>query len=80
MADGARIARLADLAEFAELKHYFDEKREKEVVALGKKMFANPEAHDRLEAERLKARYAGIAEVLGLPVKARASLQRKEKE
>jgi uncharacterized protein YciW len=65
------IARLADLREFGELKAHFDERRERDVSSLGRKMFANPEEHERLEAERLKAFYAGVAAVLDEPLKAR---------
>ena len=67
------IARLADLREFAELKAHFDERREREVNRLGQKFYANPEAYDRLDAERLKAFYAGVEAVLGEPIRARRS-------
>lgn len=71
MADPSKIARLADLHEFAELKAHFEERREQDTVALGKKMIANPEAYDRIDAERLKAFYAGALAVLDAPLKAR---------
>jgi len=65
------IARLADLVEFAELKAHFAARREHDTVALGKRMVAAPESYDRLDAERLKAFYAGVDAVLGEPLKAR---------
>lgn len=79
MTDLRMIARLADLREFAELKEYFREQREADVEALARKTFALPEEHDRLEWERLKARYAGIDAALALPEKAREA-QRKESQ
>ncbi len=75
MANAAMIARLAELREFAELKSHFDERRDHEVTELGRKLFANPEAHDRFEAERLKGFYAGVDAVLSLPLKARRQTQ-----
>lgn len=79
MADVRTLARLADLHEFAELKQHFDELREEEVQRLARKTFALPEQHDRLEWERLKARWAGIDAVLSLPVKERDK-QREESQ
>ena len=70
MSDLRMIARLADLREFAELKAHFDERQERDVARLGEKFFANPEVYDRLDAERLKAFYAGVRAVLGEPLKA----------
>lgn len=65
------IARLADLREFAELTEYLNELREEEVQRIARKTFAMPENHDRLEWERLKARWDGIDEILALPSKER---------
>lgn len=84
MADGRMIARLADLREFAQLKQAFDERCEAEVQALARKTFKLPEAHDRLEWEKLRAFYAGVDAVLALPVKEREALtqqpERKESQ
>ena len=71
------IARLADLREFAELTEYLNELREEEVQRLARKTFSLPEQHDRIEWERLKARWDGIDEMLALPAKER-DRQRKE--
>ena len=71
MADLRMIARLADLREFAELRAHFDERQEREVARLGEKFFYSPETYSRLDAERLKAFYAGVRAVLGEPLKAR---------
>jgi hypothetical protein len=65
------IARLADLREFDELKQHFEAQREEEVQRLARKTFAIPEQHDRIEWERLKARWDAIDEVLALPAKQR---------
>lgn len=65
------IARLADLREFDELKQHLEAQREEEVQRLARKTFALPEQHDRIEWERLKARWDAIDEVLALPVKQR---------
>lgn len=61
------LARLNDIAEFHELKKYFDAKAEEDVQALARKSFKNPEGHDVLEWERLRSFYAGVDAVLGLP-------------
>lgn len=68
------IARLADLREFSELRQHFDAIREDEVKTLAIKTFKSPEHHDRIEWERLKARWAGVDAVLDLPVKLRKEL------
>jgi len=73
------IARLADLREFAELEAYVREREEEDVKALARKTYKLPEAHDRLEWEKLKARYAGMYDLIGLPATARDQLsERKE--
>ena len=77
MASLDMIARLADLREYDELRQHFHALREEEVQRLARKTFAMPENHDRLEWERLKARWAGIEEVLDLPIKQRE--KRKER-
>lgn len=69
------IARLADLREFAELKQHFDDLREEEAQRLARKTLANPEGHDRIEWERLKARWDAIDSLLALPAKERKKLQ-----
>lgn len=71
------IARLADIREFAELTQHLNELREEEVQRIARKTFALPEQHDRVEWERLKARWGGIDEMLALPAKER-DRQRKE--
>lgn len=68
------IARLADLREFSELRQHFDDLREEEVQRLARKTFASPELHERVEWERLKARWAGVDAVLDFPVKLRKEL------
>lgn len=78
MSDPRMIARLADLREFAELKTHFEERREAEAIRFGKASMANPEAHDQLEAHKLKAFYAGVDAVLGLPLKARRGTTNQE--
>ena len=77
--DPRTIARLADLHEFAELKLYFDEKREEDIQALARKTFAQPAEHDQLEWERKKAFYAGVAAVFALPVEQRESLRKESR-
>lgn len=74
MADGRMIATLADLPGLRELKMAFDERCEKDVQALARKTFANPEEHDADEWKRLKAFYAGVDAVLALPTQERAKL------
>lgn len=71
MANTDMIARLADIREFAELTQHLNELREEEVQRIARKTFAMPENHDRLEWERLKARWDGIDEMLALPAKER---------
>lgn len=80
MADVRMIARLADRPEFAELLKYVKEREEEDVKNLARKTYKLPEAHERLEWERLKARYAGAFEVLDLPVLARDQLKREESQ
>lgn len=77
-ADVRMLARLADIHEFHELKKHFDVDREEAVQALSRKTFANPEGHDRLEWEKLRAYYAGVDAVLALPVKARRTVSNRE--
>jgi hypothetical protein len=72
------IARLADLREFAELKTHFEERQQQDVARLGQRYFSAPEEWDRDEATRLKAFYAGVDAVLGLPLKARRDTIRQE--
>lgn len=71
MADARMIARLADLPEFRELQKHIDECEEEDILRLGRKTYRLPEAHERLEWEKLKARYAGMRELLELPAYAR---------
>lgn len=71
MASLDMIARLADLREFDELCQHFVAQKEEEVQRLARKTFALPEEHTTIAWERLKARWAGIDEALGLPVKQR---------
>ena len=61
------LARLGEIAEFHELKKYFDAKAEEDVQTLARQTFKNPEGHDRLEWEKLRAYYAGVDAVLNLP-------------
>lgn len=68
------IARLADLREFAELEAHVRECEERDVQTLARKTYKLPEAHDRLEWEKLKARYAGMYDLIGLPAAARKQL------
>lgn len=77
MADARMIARLAELREFEELRAYLEERREAEIEALGRRTFANPEEHDRIEWERLRARWSGIEMALALP---KRFTERKEKQ
>lgn len=73
------LARLGDIAEFHELKKHFDAKAEEDVQALARKTFKNPEGHDRLEWEILRAYYAGVDAVLRLPQTAKQkTAERKE--
>ena len=69
------LARLNDIAEFRELKKYFDAKAEEDVQALARKTFKNPETHDALEWERLRAYYAGVDAVLGMPKTAKSKTE-----
>jgi len=71
MASLEMIARLADLREYEELVQYWQSLCEEEVQRLARKTFAMPEHHERLEWERLKARWDGIEEALGFPIKQR---------
>ena len=77
MASLEMIARLADLREYDELVQHFHALREEEVQKLARATFASPENHDRIEWERLKARWHGIEEVLEFPIKQRDK-QRKD--
>ena len=77
MASLEMIARLADLREWDEFVQHFHALREEEVQRLARKTFAMPEHHERVEWERLKARWDGIEEVLAFPVKQRDK-QRKD--
>ena len=74
------IARLLDLPEFRELEAHVRESEERDVETLARKTYKLPEHHDALEWEKLKARYAGSFEVLGLPAAARAQLNREESQ
>ena len=74
------IARLADSPEFAELIKYVKEREEEDVKNLARKTYKLPEHHERLDWEKLKARYAGAFEVLDLPVLARDKLKREESQ
>ena len=69
------IARLAELREFDELAQHFNALREEEVQRLARKTFANPEGHDRIEWERLRARWDAIDSLLALPAKERKKLR-----
>ena len=69
------IARLAELREFDELAQHFNALREEEVQRLARKTFANPEGHDRIEWECLRARWDAIDSLLALPAKERQKLQ-----
>lgn len=80
MADARMIARLADLPEFRELIKYVKEREEEDVKTLARKTYRLPEHHDRLEWEKLKARYAGAFDVLELPIIAREQLNPDRKE
>lgn len=71
------IARLAELAEFDELREHFNGLFEVELEKLARQTFALPENHDRLEWERLRARYDGIEKVLSFPAREQER-QRKE--
>ena len=75
MADQRMLARLASLPEFLELERHFEEEKEREINKLGRQLFARPEEHDRIEAERLKAKYAGIDSVFRAARKAAAEVQ-----
>jgi hypothetical protein len=77
VADLRMVARLADLREFEELKQHFDADREEAVQRPARKTFASPEHHDEKKWIELKAYYAGVDAVLGLPEKQRDT-QRKE--
>lgn len=70
MADAHLIARLANMREFAELATAYDEKRAQAIAKLGRQVFANPETHDRLEAERLRAFYRGVEDVFATVARA----------
>lgn len=65
------IAQLVDTPGFSELKEFFDGMYESELRKLADKTVANPEGHDRIEWERLKARWHAIEQVLSLPEKVR---------
>lgn len=57
------IARLANMHEFGELRDLLEAEREEAIAKLGRQVFANPETHDRLEAERLRAFHRGVEHV-----------------
>lgn len=67
MADQRLIAILGDLPGFIELKTYSVEERERRLETLARKTFANPEGHERLEWEKLRAFAAGMDFVLSAP-------------
>jgi len=74
------IARLADIPEFRELEKHLKEREEEDVKALARKTYKHPETHEVLEWEKLKARYAGAFDVIGLPAVAREQLKREESQ
>lgn len=76
MADPQKIARLADFAEFEELKKHFEQRRIDEAHKLGRQMVADPGTHGETEARHLKSFYAGVDAVLALPIKTRATLKK----
>jgi len=80
VADIRMIARLADLPEFRELEKHIKEREEEDVKTLARKTYKLPEMHDRLEWEKLKARYAGAFDVLALPAVARTQLEKDREE
>jgi len=80
VADIRMIARLADLPEFRELEKHIKEREEEDVQKLARKTYKLPEHHDTLEWEKLKARYAGAYDVVGLPAIARELLKREESQ
>lgn len=80
MADIRMIARLADLPEWRELEKHVKEREEEDVKTLARKTYALPEKHDTLEWEKLKARYAGAFDVIGLPEAAREQIKREESQ
>lgn len=70
------LARLASLPEFLELERHFEEAKERDIQKLGIRVFTDPEMHDRIEAERLKAKYGGIESVFKVARKAAADVQK----
>lgn len=80
MADIRMIARLADLPEWYELEKHIREREEEDVQTLARKTYRLPEKHETLEWERLKARYAGAFDVIGLPKAASEELKREESQ
>lgn len=76
MTDPRTIARLAEMHEFKELRRHFDELFKKETDRLAQKSLKNPEEFDRLEWERLRARFAGVNQVLQLPSEAQDVLRK----
>jgi chromatin segregation and condensation protein Rec8/ScpA/Scc1 (kleisin family) len=80
VADIRMIARLVDSPEFRELAKHIKEREEEDVKTLARKTYKLPEHHDGLEWEKLKARYAGAFDVLGLPAQARKQLEANREE
>jgi hypothetical protein len=79
LADARIIARLVESQEFASLKEYFADAKNKEYADLARELFNNPSDFDPLDLAEKRGFHKGVESVLATPQKLAAKIHRKER-
>lgn len=79
MADARIVARLTEVPEFAALKEFFAEAKEKEYATIARRLFNAPQEVDQLDLAEKRGYYKGIEAVLATPQKLAAEVHRQER-